>query len=124
MADLPALPDLAKRQLQLRWKRLLIRYHLTGVHYRWADQQLERELERERDRRLRLAIKTPGSAAQILMETTSLGIHASCAVADSHLQNLSNEYWELWLCSGASHELFGSWLAELKRQVLADVASV
>ena len=120
LADLPVLSDALLRKLDLRRLTLLDEHRLTGEHLKWH--------ERERNRLRMIALQSPpGFTAPNWRSENAVdgtGIGASLAIAKGLFNNLTDEYWQYWLSSGDSYEVFVRWLDDVNQQVSTEVASI
>jgi len=123
MADLPELPESARRTLMLQWKSLLNQHKFNGEHLQWHDSQRD---ALSRGGRIGLGGGWRGPRGSFKVDERLVdreGIGPSVAIANSRLYQLAMAYWPLWTVS-AGYEVYAGWLDLLKAQVLEEVASI
>ena len=103
-ANLPELPELTMRKLELKWSDLLERYKLAGEHLRWHDKA---RLRRDHSSTL----------------TNQIGVVPSINIAEHRFTDLANAYWSIWH-PGTPYEVFVGYLESIRRWTSADLESV
>jgi hypothetical protein len=130
MADLPQLPERARRKLALRWQALIEKHGFTGEHLKWAETR-----KRKISTRALLPPASIDSPAVRFMQARSaptepvyahpdtIGIQETGMLAAERYGQFIDEYFSLWLSEqGRCSDAFTAWLLEL-RVVVADEAA-
>ena len=122
MADLPALSDSTKRKLAVQWDTIRDKQKLTDEDLAGYDRERQKLLSiatkwSRNDRRHR----DPRFATQ---RARWIGESASVRAAEARFRGIDWDYWQHWCHSGAQYEAYAVWLDSLKRDTVAELASI
>jgi len=122
-ADMPSLSDSTKRKLAVHWDTIRDNQKLTDEHlsgYDLGRQWLLGILDKP-PRGMNLGglnTSRPKQAAGWL------GLDPSLRAAEARFRGTDSEYWRHWCSSGAPYETYAAWLDSLKRDTVAELASI
>jgi hypothetical protein len=120
MADTPVLPDSTKCKLALLWDTLRDKQKLTNEEVFGYD--LRRQWLLGMIKQLPPGMNSAGFNA--LRTAGFLGLDPSIKVAEGRFQATEWEYWSHWCSSGEPYETYAGWLETLKRETVAEIASI
>jgi len=119
MTNPPDLTEATKRKLSIKWDDLLAEARLTGEHLEWHT-----KAPKFGHVKVMMDGVDTGQRLSIPVKTDHIGVDPSVSVAKGRFRDLAQEYWLIWQESGTGWEICKTWLEDVKRQVLGELASL